>query len=524
MGTDRKNSALDVYINKVYVLVLLLIPGAAECAGLVYTFSKIMGWLPTVSLITLIVFDISCLIYLAICIFFVKTGMVREEEGQSAYVLPSKLKSAKIFIIILVLIQFNFIVYMIPATDFWGFAFFFVILTAFLLDYKLVAVAAVEVAASIVASWFLYGKVHLPAKDVNFMVNMLDRVACIVLSLASIVLLTYLINRFLVNLVNAQRDALERNHGHINTVLESVRTLSEKLSTVGAAFSQVSESESVSSEELLATSEELLKSSNLLSSKTDESMVNLNELSQWENVVADNVQKVESVSKDIIDKSKENERLLDELQSVNAEVLESMTVTTDAAQKLSDAVREIGVTLNLINEISSSINLLALNASIEAARAGEAGRGFAVVATEIGDLADNTKGSLADVETVIKKVQSNVSQITFHVEKNSQKLNEQSGYLDNVFRSMRSMTQLIHMSFDAIDTMGNAHNKQANVIKNTVSINQDIAESIKNENEQFASINIMAENNASDIAELASNANAISNMVDEMKHLLKIEE
>lgn len=62
------------------------------------------------------------------------------------------------------------------------------------------------------------------------------------------------------------------------------------------------------------------------------------------------------------------------------------------------------------------------------------------------------------------------------------------------------------------------------MIKNTVSINQDIAESIKNENEQFTSINIMAENNASDIAELASNANAISNMVDEMKHLLKIEE
>ncbi|MBQ8569150.1 MAG: hypothetical protein IJ446_08030 [Oscillospiraceae bacterium] len=42
-------SALDEYINKVYVLVLLLVPGACQCAGILYTFEKIMGWMPTVS-------------------------------------------------------------------------------------------------------------------------------------------------------------------------------------------------------------------------------------------------------------------------------------------------------------------------------------------------------------------------------------------------------------------------------------------------------------------------------------------
>ena len=72
LENKRKNlSALDIYINKVYVFVLLLIPGACECAGLSYTFSKAMGWLPSVSWVSIIIFDITCLLYLAIAIYFI---------------------------------------------------------------------------------------------------------------------------------------------------------------------------------------------------------------------------------------------------------------------------------------------------------------------------------------------------------------------------------------------------------------------------------------------------------------------
>lgn len=201
-----------------------------------------------------------------------------------------------------------------------------------------------------------------------------------------------------------------------------------------------------------------------------------------------------------------------------------MRTTIDVAQKLSEAVKEIGVTLNLISEISASTNLLALNASIEAARAGDAGRGFAVVATEVGNLANSTNESLAEVESVIARVQSNVNEITLHVEENSQKLNIQKEYFNNVFESMKDMTELLNVSVDAINTMGEAHYKQSEVIKNTVYINQAIAESIKNENEQFVSINSMAESNAYDIADVAAQASAINDMVDEMSRLLNREE
>lgn len=309
----------------------------------------------------------------------------------------------------------------------------------------------------------------------------------------------------------------------LEDVLSQVQSLSENLYSAGSALSLVSESESASAEELVATSEHLAESSNLLSSKTDESMTNLNELEEWENVVAENVEKVEAISKDLIEKSQESTHLLNDLHTVNGEVSGSMKETIDVAQKLSEAVKEIGVTLKLISEISSSTNLLALNASIEAARAGEAGKGFAVVATEVGNLANSTRESLVEVETVIERVQNNVNEINLHIEENAQKLTAQNEYFDNVFKSMQDMAELLNVSVNAVSTMGDAHDKQSDVIRSTVSINQDIAESIRNENEQFASINAMAENNAKDIAEVAAQAGAINNMVDEMSRLLKRE-
>ncbi len=86
------------------------------------------------------------------------------------------------------------------------------------------------------------------------------------------------------------------------------------------------------------------------------------------------------------------------------------------------------------------------------------------------------------------------------------------------------MTALLNVSVDAIGTLGDTYSKQATVIEKTVSINQDIAESIKNEIDQFNFINAMAEGNAGNTAEVSTQANAISEMVDEMNKLFKPKE
>lgn len=314
---------------------------------------------------------------------------------------------------------------------------------------------------------------------------------------------------------------VEKKEKDLKNVLDEVQALSDDLFNAGAALSSVSDNESASAEELAATSQQLVESSSILSSKTDESMSNLGELSQWESVVDDNVEKVEAASRDLLEKSNENEKFLNDLHAINGEASESMKVTNEITQRLSEAVQEIGVTLSLISDISDSTNLLALNASIEAARAGEAGKGFSVVATEVGKLANSTQESLKVVQLVIERVQQNVREITAQVEENSAKMDTQNEYFANVFQCMQDMKELLDISVSAIETMGEAHSKQSEVIKRTVSINQDIAESIRNENQQFDSINAMAEGNANDTTNVALQAGAINEMVDKMTMLLK---
>lgn len=90
----------------------------------------------------------------------------------------------------------------------------------------------------------------------------------------------------------------------------------------------------------------------------------------------------------------------------------------------SKSVREIQKLTEDILMISSQTNMLALNASIEAARAGEAGRGFSVVASQIRELADSTRVTAGNIQTISNIVIGGVE----HLASDSMKLLD---YVDN---------------------------------------------------------------------------------------------
>ena len=509
---NNKKTAFQVYLSTVYKWGLIAMVTACMCATATFVTEKLLKFYPDVPWIAVILFALMDIAFFVSALYLVNTSY--DAEG---FLTEEGLKRGKIFAFLVLTVQWNYILYMIPSRTFWGFLFFFMILIAFFLDVKYLASFGIVCIISLVIGWAVRGTLLLPVKDELFITDIIMCVIGLVLSLLGLSLFAFFVSHFLVT---AKKDELEDNNRKVMEVIDAVRAVSDKMSIAGNELAQVSDNERTDARELSDTGERLLDSINILEDKTNESMSNLSELKSCGVVVEENVQKVEETSESLIIKSKDNERALNDLQSINSLVSESMSATTDIASRLSMAVDEIGTTVELLNEISSSTSLLALNASIEAARAGDAGKGFSVVASEVGNLAENTQSSLNDVVTVINRVYKNVEEINDQINENAANLAKQNEQFKAVFKNMREMTTLLGISVDAIKEMDEAHKQQAEVIRKTFEINNAIAESIQSENEQFSAINSMVENNLHNTEKISNQAGIINQMVDEISSLL----
>ena len=120
----------------------------------------------------------------------------------------------------------------------------------------------------------------------------------------------------------------------------------------------------------------------------------------------------DTLSREVMGRAAELREKTVSAANMTREKYESVKVRSDKAIEDSKAVEKINALTDAIMAISSQTSLLALNASIEAARAGEAGRGFAVVATEIGNLANQTSTTVADINNIVSEVNNAVSNMS----------------------------------------------------------------------------------------------------------------
>lgn len=109
--------------------------------------------------------------------------------------------------------------------------------------------------------------------------------------------------------------------------------------------------------------------------------------------------------------------------------------------ELNEQNQKIGDIVSAIKAISYQTNLLALNAAIEAARAGEHGKGFAVVSHEIRKLAESSKQSTEQIETILDRIRSKTSEAVEQVLQGQQTVEESSEAVKKVAEIMRSLAE-----------------------------------------------------------------------------------
>ncbi len=508
----KKKTAFEVYLSVVYRWGIIIMVCACMCATITFITMKGLGLYPETSWAAICLFALMDTVFLISGFRLVRTSF---EDG---YLKEGRLKTGKIFSAAVIVIQWNCILYLVPSRTFWGFLFFFLILMGFFLDLKLVLTSGVICMVSLFAGWAIRGTDLLPVKDELFIADIIICLIGLVLSLAGLLMFIFFMTNFLVN---AKKDELEENNMRVQGVLDKVAALTKRLGSASDTLLTTAQNESASTEELSAISDNLMLSSEAMLQKARESKEYLALLDNSNGEMADKMKEINQLSEMLMNVATANEVALGKLQAISGEVEKSTKGTIQVTEQLNQDVGDIGHTLDIINDIAASTNLLALNASIEAARAGEAGRGFAVVAQEVGNLAANTKDSLNEVNMVISKVQTGTSTVTQYMLDNAEKLKSQNEMMMETVKEVRSMLEALKESVQAISQVNGLQNRQSEVIEKTIFISEDIAGGIDKENQEFSNINQMVQGSTNEVIIMSEQVDNINGMITELEELMK---
>lgn len=211
----------------------------------------------------------------------------------------------------------------------------------------------------------------------------------------------------------------------------------------------------------------------------------------------------------------------------NTEVIQKKAVdilkVLEEAIKNSKSVDQVTKLTKDIVEISSTTNLIALNASIEAMRAGEAGKGFAVVAAEIKSLASScseTAGRIQEVNQVVTNAVHNLS-------KHSQ---DMADYLSETI--LTEFQEFVHSGrqykedADYVKEVIDAFNSRTDRLRNSMTEIADSIESItKAIDDGAAGINGVADSTKSlvgDMADITGRMDTNREIVEELKKQMEV--
>jgi methyl-accepting chemotaxis protein len=313
--------------------------------------------------------------------------------------------------------------------------------------------------------------------------------------------------------LNQMSDSLKELIGSISDNSEQVAASAEELAANAEQTGKATEQIALAVQEVAAGTDKQTQS-------VEDSSIIINKLAIGIQEIADSAQHVTANAADTLERTDEGTKNIQlAVEQMNA-ISDTFGDLSGSVKVLGDRSSEISQIVQVITEISSQTNLLALNAAIEAARAGEQGKGFAVVADEVRKLAEQSSNSARQIAQLISAIQEETDKTVQSMDLAAKEVAEGIGVVNSSGESFAKISHSVNEVGNQIQQVSSSVQQISAATEQVVHSINLISEVAETAADGTQNVSAATQEQLASMEEISASAFSLTNRAEELQQAI----
>ncbi|HBT39799.1 MAG: Methyl-accepting chemotaxis sensory transducer [Thermotoga sp. 50_1627] len=310
--------------------------------------------------------------------------------------------------------------------------------------------------------------------------------------------------------------------GELKNLVNETKASAKLVSDVSSSVQGFVDKEKAVSQEFQDSFKSIDDRMKRVAAASEEVNASMEEISSFiQNLARESARLLENSSK-MKDQLKDGTSSISKISQNMEEGLKWSVQSRKNIEELVQSSKKIKQIASTIQNISEQTNLLALNAAIEAARAGENGRGFAVVAEEIRKLANQTKSSVSQIESILMEIEEKVHRVV-------ELTTNVGNVVEQVYNEQSSLTRLLqdtisglNQTMQTFESITSAVQQQAESIQEVSQALSEVSRNVSETSDETSNLSKLLAEQQQLVSRLLSSIEDLSSSVSRLQERLDI--